>query len=144
MSTPNRTRKNEHPAPVPRLIVLMKAARGYHVVDVRTVLYAQADSRFCRISFTDGTEKAVFHTLTEMEGILCCGERMGDLLFVRVHKSHIIGFHHLTSLGTDRSVMLAHGERLSVGRQYWNGLLAVGMCVGSAGTGVEGGLMSLG
>jgi DNA-binding LytR/AlgR family response regulator len=115
--------------PIPRLVVLLKAARGYHVVDVRTILFAQAEERFCCMHFTDGTKKPVFHTLTELEGMLRCGERMGDLLFLRVHKSHIVAFHHATSVETDRSITLFNGTHLPIGRQYWTQVLTHGMSV---------------
>ncbi len=126
MSTPNRTRKNEHPAPVPRLIVLMKAARGYHVVDVRTVLYAQADSRFCRISFTDGTEKTVFHTHTELDGLLCCGERMGELLFLRVHRGFIVALHQVIELDRMTGALLVNSERIPISKGEWKRVISAG------------------
>lgn len=127
--------------PIPRLQILLKAAKGHHVVDVRAILHAEADARFCRVFFTDGTDKAVFHTLTELEEVLCCGERIGDLLFLRVHKSHLVAFHHAVAVGTDRRIVLNGGHSLSIGRQYWASLLTLGMSVRSAGTVVRDGSM---
>jgi len=121
--------KASHGVPVPRFVILLKAARGFYLVDVRTILYAQADARYSRITFTDGSAKPVFHTLAELETILRCGERMGDLVFVRVHKSHMIAFHHAISVGTDRRILLSGEHCLPIGRQYWSALVVLGMSI---------------
>jgi DNA-binding LytR/AlgR family response regulator len=126
MSTPKETRKNEHPTLVPRLIVLMKAARGYHVVDVRTILFAQADSRFCRITCTDGTEKAVLHTLTELEGILCCGERIGELLFFRVHRGYVLALHQVVELDRMTGALLVNSGRIPISKGEWKRVISTG------------------
>ncbi len=126
------------PLPIPRLVLLLKAARGYHVVDVRSILYAEADERFCSMHFTDGTKKPVFHTLNELEAILRCGERMGELLFLRVHKSHLVAFHHTSAIGVDRRVLLQTGTYLPIGRQYWAHLLKCCMSIGPYETVVQG------
>ncbi len=115
--------------PQPRHLILLKAARGHHLVDVRTILYAEAEERFSCMHFTDGTKKPVFHTLTQLEMILRCGERLGDMLFLRVHKSHLIAFHHTSSVERDRSITLLIGTHLPIGRQYWAQVLSHGMSV---------------
>lgn len=101
----------------PRLVILLKASRGHHIVDVRTVLYAEAETRYSRLHFVDGTKKAVFHTLGELEAVLGCGKRVGDLLFLRVHRSHIVALHHLERM--EGRYLFLNGSRLPVSRQHW-------------------------
>ncbi len=112
----------EH-TPTPRLVILLKAARGYHLVDVRTILYAEADSRHSCMHFTDGTKKVVFHTLTELEGILSCGKRVGELLFLRVHKSYLAGLHHTAGVERAGSIELVGGRNVPVSRAGWKAML---------------------
>lgn len=123
------TRKTSGEVPTPRLVILLKAAKGYHVVDVRMILYAEADSRYSRIHFADGTEKAVFHTLSELEPILRCGERIGDLLFVRSQKSYLAAIHHATAIDRSSGILFNDRHRVPIGREYWGGVLGVVMAV---------------
>ena len=105
------------PLPQPRLLVLLKAARGYHLVDVRTILFAKAEDKYSRMTFTDGSQRVVFHTLVELEGILCCGERVGELLFLRIHRGHIVALHHATALVGTREFLLCDGTRFPVSKR---------------------------
>lgn len=107
----------------PRFVVLLKAARGYHVVDVRTILYVRAETRFSRMYFIDGNDKAVFHALTEIEDVLCCGKRVGELLFLRSQKSYIVALHHATSIDRSSGILFGDGYHVRIGREYWGGCL---------------------
>lgn len=110
----------------------MKAARGYHVVDVRGILYAQADSRFSRLYLANGSSKAVFHTLFELEGILSCGRRVGDLFFLRLHKSYIVALHHAAEMDRAAGVLLTNGSRLPISRSEWAGSIPLGVTIRGA------------
>lgn len=130
------------PETCPRLLIVLKAARGHQVVDVRKILFAKAEDRFCRMHFIDGTEKPVFHTLAELEAILNCGVRMGDLLFARLHKSHIVSSHFLASIEPNKTVVLCTGHQLPIGRQYWSDFLKNSNSVHGVNNGVHAGIMS--
>lgn len=106
-------------SPVPRLVILLKAARGYHVVDVREILYAEADTRYCKLHFVDGSSWVVFHTLSELEGILCCGERMGDLLFTKVHRGYIVALHYAHTVDRTGGVKMCTGCEVPMSRGGW-------------------------
>ena len=119
------------PLPQPRLIILLKAARGYHLVDVRTILFAQAEDKYSRVTFIDSSRKGVFHTLTELEAVLGCGRRNGDLLFLRSHRGCIVAVHHATELIGTREFLVCDGTRLPVSKGEWPTLLEVIASVGT-------------
>lgn len=105
--------------PVPRLQITLKAARGLQLVDVRSILHARADTRYAAIELTDGRCVPVFHSLSELEIFLGCGQRSGDLLFLRVHKSHIVAFHHAVRIDA-YGLILPTGRNVPVGRKAWS------------------------
>jgi len=107
----------------PRFVVLLKAARGYHVVDVRAILYVRAETRYSRIVFTDASEKVVFHSMRALEILLGCGKRIGELWFVRSHKSCIVALHHALELDRESGVLLRNKDRLPISRGEWAGLM---------------------
>lgn len=109
----------------PRFNILLKAARGHQVVDVRSIAFVEADDRYCRAVLTDGSHRQLFHTLTDMERILCSGERLGDLLFLRTHRSFIVAFHHVVALDGRVGLKLIGGFVAPVSRQLRAGIMAV-------------------
>ncbi len=103
--------------PLPRFNILLKAARGHQVVDVRCIVLIEADERYCRALLTDGSHRQLFHTLTEMERALCAGERLGELLFIRTHRSFIVAFHHVIAYHGLHDLMLIGGAIAPVSRK---------------------------
>lgn len=101
----------------PRFNILLKAARGHQVVDVRSIALVEAADRYCRAVLTDGSHRQLFHTLTDMERILCAGERIGDLLFLRMHRSFIVAFHHATGMEGKERIKLVGELHAPVSRQ---------------------------
>ena len=107
----------------PRFVILLKAAKGYYVVDVRTISYVRAETRYSRIVFTDASEKVVFHTMKALEILLGGGKRVGELWFVRSHKSCIVALHHALELDRESGVLLRNNVRLPISRGEWAGLI---------------------
>lgn len=110
---------------LPRLNILLKAARGHQVIDVRRVLLIEADERYCRAVLTDGSYRQLFHTLSEMERILRAGERLGDLLFLRTHRSYIVAFHHVIATDGPYNWKLQGNITVPVSRQLRADMLTV-------------------
>jgi len=77
----------------------------------------------------DGTNKAVFHILTELEKILCCGRRLGALFFARTHKSCKVALHHAVDVDRATGVLLWNAVRIPISRSEWAGLIATGMTI---------------
>jgi DNA-binding LytR/AlgR family response regulator len=124
------------PTPSPRLLIMLKAARGYHVVDVRMILSIEADTRYAVLRLLDGRGLAVFHTLSVLEEWLQCGERYGDLLFLRIHRSHIVAFHHTDRI-EGKHIVSHSGTHFPVSRQYWPTIRKVAVSIRTNGVAVH-------
>lgn len=120
-----RVLMSDHILPVPRNNILLKAARGYQVIDVRTIVLIEADERYCRATLLNDTTRPVFHTLAEMERFLCVGERLGELLFLRTHRSTIAAFHHAVGYDRRRGMQLIGGLVAPISREQRAAILSI-------------------
>jgi len=112
----------------PRLLMLLKAARGFHLLDVRKVVRVEADTRYAVLFLVDGSNLPVFHNLAELEVMLNCGERLQDLLFLRIHRSHIVAFHHVVKI-EGRQLELNDGTCIHASRKLWSSITATAMSI---------------
>jgi DNA-binding LytR/AlgR family response regulator len=103
------------PQPTPRLLIALSVARGWQLIDVRSIVAVVAEDKYACLVHTDGTRRPVFHTLVDMEGRLECGRRKGELLFFRIHRGHIAAMHHALDLIPNEITMIS-GLRLPVSR----------------------------
>ncbi|MFZ1664895.1 MAG: LytTR family DNA-binding domain-containing protein [Flavobacteriales bacterium] len=103
----------------PRFPLILKAAQGWRFIEVRLIVSILAEDKFARIRYADGAELLVFHSLAELEAGLCCGVRLGDLLFLRPHRSCIVAMHHATAIHAKREVVMCDGTVLPLSKRIW-------------------------
>jgi DNA-binding LytR/AlgR family response regulator len=116
----------KEPQPTPRLLIALSVARGWQLIDVRSIVAVIAEDKYACLVHTDGTRRTVFHTLMDLEERLECGRRNGELLFFRIHRGHIAAMHHALDLIPNEITMVS-GLRLLVSRHRsaeLNGVLA--------------------
>lgn len=105
--------------------ILLRTAQGWSLVDLRFILCAHAEDKYARLQLTDGGTLVVLHPLSDLEERLSCGERHGDLVFLRSNRSCIVAMHHAVRFHGKAAVELANGEQLPVGRRAWPGIVQV-------------------
>ena len=88
--------------------LLLKTARGEIVADVENIRYFEVKGHQVT-AFFDETEERVSGTLNEYE------ERLKDVGFIRVHKSYLVNFRFIESIGKT-TVTLTDGSTLALSR----------------------------
>ncbi|HQV40302.1 MAG: LytTR family transcriptional regulator DNA-binding domain-containing protein [Flavobacteriales bacterium] len=102
-----------------RYPLILRDRNGHQLFDARSILFIQAEDKFARITCTDGTETVVFHALKDLEVRLACGSRVGDLFFLRTHRSCIAALHHAVALHGRSGVNFREGVSLPIGKRIW-------------------------
>ncbi len=69
--------------------IVLPVLDGFEVVEVQDIIRCQANDNFTDFHLTDGSKKVICRTLKFYENIL------GELGFVRVHKSHLINMQYV-------------------------------------------------
>jgi DNA-binding LytR/AlgR family response regulator len=105
--------------------LLLKDTHGWFLLDPRTIASFSAEDKFARLHFSDGTDKVVFHSLNDLEDRLGCGQRMGDLVFIRTHRSCIAAFHNARAIRTKDNIELSHGGVVRLSKRVWPELIDV-------------------
>lgn len=88
--------------------LLLKTARGEIVADVENIRYFEVKGHQVT-AFFDDTEERVSGTLNEYE------ERLKDVGFIRIHKSFLVNFRFIESVGKT-TVTLTDGSTLVLSR----------------------------
>ena len=109
----------------PTFPLILRTVDGSCLINVRSIQHIVAEDKYARLIHTDGTEQVVFHSLQDLVERLACGERFGDLMFMRTHRSSIVAMHHATADQGKQSLELASGALLPIGRRSFVTLLDV-------------------
>lgn len=96
--------------------LILKSTHGWVFIPAGDILYLTAEDKYARLTCTDGTSTMLFHSLAELEERLACGNRIGELLFVRTHRSCIAAMHHAKALPAKGGLELSSGTVLPLGR----------------------------
>jgi len=87
-------------------------ARGSIYVQSQQIVWIQAMSNYCKIFFADGSTLVVAKVLAWFQ------EHLGDD-FRRIHRSHLVNRHHITSLKINQypKVVLSTGKVLVIAKR---------------------------
>ncbi len=69
--------------------IVLPLMEGFEVVRVGDVIRCKAEDNFCCFYLKDGSKRLICRTLKFYE------ELLSDFDFIRVHKSHLVNFHHI-------------------------------------------------
>lgn len=100
----------------PTFPLTLKGTHGWVFIPVSDILYLTAEDKYARLTYLNGSSAVLFHSLADLEQRLACGTRIGDLLFVRTHRSCIAAMHHAKALPTKGGVEVAGGTVLPLAR----------------------------
>ncbi|MBK9146196.1 MAG: LytTR family transcriptional regulator [Flavobacteriales bacterium] len=114
----------------PRFPLILKSAYGPVFIELDSILRIDAEDKYSRLHYTNGSNAVLMHSLSDLEVRLACGQRIADRVFMRTHRSCIVALHHAKGLkGRDR--VLLNGQAAPVSRSAWASLIGV---LGSVGT----------
>lgn len=115
----------------PRFPLILKSAYGPIFITLNSILRIDAEDKYSRLHYINGDSVVLLHGLSDLEERLCCGQRIGDRVFLRTHRSCIVALHHADSLaGRDRVVL--RGKPAPISRSAWSRLRDLLGSVGSA------------
>ncbi|MBV6405812.1 MAG: LytTR family transcriptional regulator DNA-binding domain-containing protein [Flavobacteriales bacterium] len=105
-----------------RAPLVLRTAHGPQLFDARTLLRFDAEDKYARATTTDGRRIVVLHPLSDLEERLCCGERIGDLLFARTHRSCIVALHHVSGMDKLRNLVFDEHPAAPLSKRAWQEL----------------------
>jgi two-component system LytT family response regulator len=91
--------------------IILPLIDGFDVVKIKDIVRCQANDNFTDFYYTENPKKQMIcRTLKYFD------ELLSDYDFVRVHKSHLVNFHHITKYirGKGGQVVLANGDEVAV------------------------------
>ena len=95
---------------------LLRLETAYHVAEyvrVREIIYLYSERNYVIYMLTENRRVKVRRALQE------CGEELGGLGFLRVHRSFLVNMEHIKNISRrDNSICLSNGEMLEIGRTY--------------------------
>jgi len=99
--------------------ITLPDTHGYNIVDIDEIMYLEGDDNYTSFFLNRHKKVVVSKTLKEYENLL------GDLGFMRIHKSSIINLLHLKNINKENGmdVVMSDGRRLPVSRRRSNELL---------------------
>jgi two-component system LytT family response regulator len=99
--------------------IALPTSEGLEFVDLKDILYCEADGTYSFIYFTNGKRLLISKNLRYLEDILC------DYQFFRVHKSYIANLDHISkySRGSGGMLTMKNGARIQVSRSKKEALL---------------------
>ncbi|QQR85394.1 MAG: LytTR family transcriptional regulator [Flavobacteriales bacterium] len=100
----------------PSFPLLLRSSTGWVFITTVEILHIKAEDKYARLTCTDGSNLVLFHSLADLERRLACGKRIGELLFVRTHRSCIAAMHYAQAIPPKRGLLLADGTELPLGR----------------------------
>lgn len=114
----------------PRFPLILKSTYGPVFIPLNNIVRIDAEDKYSRLHYTNGESMVLLHSLSDLEERLCCGQRIGDRVFLRTHRSCIVALHHADALqGRDQVVL--NGQQAPISRSAWGQLLHL---LGSIGT----------
>lgn len=102
--------------------LILKSTIGHILIHADSIVRVVAEDKYARLTYTNGRTELLFHSLSDIERRLACGTRVGELLFVRTHRSCIAAMHHATGL-EGRERVLLQGQSAPISRENWPMLL---------------------
>ena len=92
--------------------IALPTPEGLEFVQVSDILYAEADSNYCRVHLSGGSRIFLAKTLKYIEDLLI------DHPFLRIHQSYLINLAHLKKYVKGRGgyVVMKNGDNLAVSR----------------------------
>lgn len=100
----------------PTFPLILKSSIGWTFISVGDILHIKAEDKYARLTYTNGQSIMLFHSLADLEERMACGTRIGELLFVRTHRSCIAAMHHAKALPAKGGIELSTGAVLPLGR----------------------------
>ena len=96
-----------------KLKLCIPSLKGFQVVDIRDILYAEANSNYTNFYFSNRPLICSSRPLHEYE------ELLADSSFVRIHKSFIVNLEHIAEYlrGEGGTVLLSNGAEIEVSRR---------------------------
>ncbi len=90
--------------------VVMPLIDGFEVVVVGDIVHCKAEDNFTSFYLKDGSKRLICRTLKFYD------ELLSDFDFIRVHKSHLVNFHHIKKYhkGKGGELVLSDGSVVSV------------------------------
>lgn len=100
--------------------VVMPLIDGFEVVQVGEIVRCKAEDNFTNFYLKDGTKRLICRTLKFYD------ELLSDFDFIRVHKSHLVNFHHIKKYhkGKGGELTLSDGSVVSVATSRKKDLLS--------------------
>lgn len=110
---PNHTRilvENIHNQHKQNHKIVMPLLDGFEVVQVKDIIRCKAEDNFTCFYLKDGSKKLICRTLKFYD------ELLHEFDFIRVHKSHLVNFHHITKYrkGKGGELTLSDGSMVEV------------------------------
>jgi two-component system LytT family response regulator len=84
---------------------------GYALVDVNDIIRCEAQSNYTKIYLTNDRQYLTSKSLKHYDQML------SDLIFFRIHKSHLVNTNFLDEVKQDGTVLLKDGSKLSVSQR---------------------------
>ncbi|MFN2458995.1 MAG: LytR/AlgR family response regulator transcription factor, partial [Chitinophagaceae bacterium] len=99
--------------PVQSMKLCLPSLKGFQVVDINIILYAEAAGNYTNFYFTNQSLVCTSKPIHEYE------ELLEDSGFVRIHKSSLVNLVHIKEYlkGEGGSVILSNGTELEVARR---------------------------
>ena len=123
--------------------LVLKSTHGWVFIPAGDILYLTAEDKYARLTCLNGSTLVLFHSLADLEVRLACGTRIGDLLFVRTHRSCIAAMHHARVLPPKGGIELASGQVLPLSRGARTELLRIMGSLHSAARAVRAAVLLL-
>lgn len=90
--------------------IVLPTLDGFEVVQVKNIIRCKAEDNFSCFYLEDGSKKLICRTLKFYDNLL------SEFEFVRVHKSHLVNFQHITKYykGKGGQLSMSDGSRVDV------------------------------
>ena len=92
----------------PKLLKITEASGDVISFDIRTIMYAEAQRKDCRIA-TTRNEQIIRYKLMDLE------EQLKDFHFIKIHRSFLVNMDYISRI-TKTSVILTNQEELPISR----------------------------
>jgi two-component system LytT family response regulator len=99
--------------------IALPTAEGFKMVEIKEIIYLQADSNYTHIHVTNKIKYLVSRTLKE------CTEMLDETYFYRTHKSYLVNLNYIDRYvrGQGGYLILKDGTQITVARSQKAGLM---------------------
>ncbi|MEQ1552909.1 MAG: LytTR family DNA-binding domain-containing protein [Ferruginibacter sp.] len=111
-----------------QITLMLPTSKGIEVIDIRSIIRVEAISNYSKLYFCSGKTLVVAKVLSKLQEVLaaaCHGEMLGELHFIRVHRTHLINKNFICQYinGNGGKVKLHNGEQIDVSKRRKNHFL---------------------